>query len=181
MGGAHVRAVASRNGHGLGKSVCPEIHLIAGQGVAGDAHCGERVKHRSRVAQNPDQPNLRQVHLVHAELLDELGGKGFDVPPGALGENILTRGIDLLALPTGAQLAFPSGAVIEITGLRNPCIQLNGHTPGLMDALLDRAPDGALIRKGGVMGIVLSGGIVRTGDALLLTRPDGAFVSLQPV
>jgi MOSC domain-containing protein YiiM len=176
-----VISVSARDGHGLGKVVLPHIRLIAGEGVEGDAHCGVTVKHRSRVAKDPTQPNLRQVHLIHAELLDEVAAKGFAVAPGALGENILTRGIDLLGLSQGSCLLFPSGAEVQITGLRNPCHQINGHTPGLMDALLDRASDGGLIRKGGVMGVVLTGGLVVAGDAVWVTQPRDSYQPLFPV
>lgn len=176
-----VVSVSARKGHGLGKTVSLFISLIEGQGVAGDAHCGVTVKHRSRVAKDPTAPNLRQVHVIHAELLEELSGKGFSVSPGDLGENILTRGIDLLGLPEGAILNFPSGARVRLTGLRNPCNQINGHTPGLMNALLDYAPDGSLIRKGGVMGVVETGGDVRSGDAITLVLPVGEPAPLRPV
>ncbi len=176
-----ILSTSARKGHGVGKTVLSEITLIAGQGVEGDAHCGEKVKHRSRARYNPSLPNLRQVHLIHGELLDELAGKGFAIAPGELGENILTGGIDLLSLPTGSILSFPSGATVEITGLRNPCIQLERHKTGLMHALLDHAADGSLIRKGGIMGIVLTGGVVRAGDGVVITDPEGAFRPLQPV
>jgi hypothetical protein len=176
-----VISVSARNGHGLGKDVCPEIKLIAGQGVFGDAHCGKTVKHRSRVAKDPSQPNLRQVHLVHAELLDEVSAKGFTVKPGQLGENILTLGVDLLGLSTGALLHIGADAVVEITGLRNPCLQLNGHSEGLMNALLDRNATGGLVRMGGVMGIVRSGGVVRPGDGVRIEQPVGQHMPLLPV
>jgi MOSC domain-containing protein YiiM len=169
---AEIVSVSARRGHGLGKTVSLFITLVAGQGVAGDAHCGTAVKHRSRVVKDPAAPNLRQVHLIQQELLDELAGKGFMVAPGELGENILMRGLDLLTLPEGAEIGFPSGARIRLTGLRNPCSQINGHTPGLMNALLDRAADGRLIRKGGVMGIVLAGGDVQAGDAVDVMLPE---------
>jgi hypothetical protein len=175
-----VVSVAKRDGHGLGKICCESIELVAGEGVIGDAHRGVTVKHRSRVAKDPMQRNLRQVHLVHAELLAEVADKGFAVHPGELGENILTEGIDLLGLPVGARLGFPSGAEIEVTGLRNPCVQLEGHSKGLMAALLDRAADGSLIRKGGVMAIVVTGGRVGQGDPLTVSCPDIAR-PLQPV
>jgi len=178
---ATIASVSTRNGHGLGKTVASSILLIAGEGVAGDAHCGTTVKHRSRVAQDPDQPNLRQVHLVHAELLAELAAKGFTVAPGELGENILTRGLALLDLPTDTRLCFASGAVVRLTGLRNPCHQLNGHSAGLMNALLDRAVDGTLIRKGGVMGVVETGGVVRAGECVTLSLPGAPHSALQPV
>jgi MOSC domain-containing protein YiiM len=178
---AGVVSVSVRAGHGLGKDVRDAITLIEGEGVAGDAHCGQTVKHRSRVARDPNQPNLRQVHLIHAELLEELAERGFAVAPGALGENILTRGIDLLGLSQGVRLLFPSGAEIAITGLRNPCHQLNGHTPGLMDALLDRDADGALVRRSGIMAIVVRGGLVGSGDAVTLRRSAGPPLPLRPV
>ncbi len=181
MAGPKVISVSARDGHGLGKTIAASIQLIAGEGVDGDAHRGVTVKHRSRVAQNPDQPNLRQVHLVHAELLAELNAQGFAVASGELGENILTEGIALLDLSTGTRLRFPSGAMIMLTGLRNPCHQLNEHSPGLMNALLDHAPDGTLIRKGGVMGVIERGGIVRMGDAIMVIAPEVPPVSLQPV
>jgi MOSC domain-containing protein YiiM len=176
-----VVSVSARRGHGVGKTILPEIQLIAGQGVEGDAHCGEKVKHRSRARFNPSLPNLRQVHLIHAELQEELAGKGFEIVPGELGENILTRGIDLLALPTGTILSLPSGSEIEVTGLRNPCIQLERHKAGLMEALLDHALNGSLIRKGGIMGIVLAGGAAKTGDAIIVTYPQMPFAALKPV
>ncbi len=178
---ANVISVSARDGHGLGKTPCKFITLITGEGVQGDAHRGKTVKHRSRVAKDPTQPNLRQVHLIHAELLDEVAAKGFAVSPGALGENILTRGIDLLGLSTGTILRFPSGAAIEVTGLRNPCNQINGHTPGLMNALIDRADNGSLIRKGGVMGLVLGGGVVGVCDQIEVVMAEGHHLSLLPV
>ena len=175
-----VVAVCARKGHGVGKTLQLSIRLIAGQGVEGDAHCGEKVKHRSRVRFNPDQPNLRQVHLIHSELFDELAEKGFAISPGELGENILTSGIDLLAFPTGAILSIGE-ARIEITGLRNPCIQLERHKAGLMEAVLDRDAEGNLFRKCGVMGVVLTGGDVRVGDAIIAQTLDGSIAPLKPV
>jgi MOSC domain-containing protein YiiM len=177
----HVVSVSARGGHGLGKVVLPDIMLLKGLGVEGDAHCGATVKHRSRVAKDPAQPNLRQVHLIQHEVLDDLLDTGFQLLPGQLGENILTCGVDLLALPTGTILNFPSGAAVFITGLRNPCHQINGHTPGLMNALLDHTADGALIRKAGVMATVTTGGIVSAGDSISLTLPTSALMPLQPV
>lgn len=177
----HILSVSARDGHGLGKTVAASILLVAGEGVAGDAHRGVCVKHRSRVAKDPAQPNLRQVHLIHAELLAALAAQGFAVVPGELGENILTEGVALLDLPENTLLSFPSGVAIRLTGLRNPCHQLNGHTPGLMNALLDHAPDGTLIRKGGVMGVVARGGVVRAGDVLTITLPEPPHVRLAPV
>jgi MOSC domain-containing protein YiiM len=157
------------------------IRLLAGLGVEGDAHLGTTVKHRSRVARNPDQPNLRQVHLIQAELHDELRGGGFDVAPGAMGENVTTRGLDLLALPTGTLLHLGAEAVVEITGLRNPCGQLDGVAPGLMAATLDRDAEGNLVRKAGIMGIVLTSGEVRPDDAIRIELPPAPHIPLEPV
>ena len=157
------------------------IRLVAGLGVEGDAHQGEQVKHRSRVARDPHQPNLRQVHLIHAELHDELRARGFALAPGQMGENVTTRGIDLLALPTGARLHLGASAIVEITGLRNPCLQLDGIQPGLMKAVLDRDPDGNLVRKAGIMGVVLRSGELAPGDAIRVELPGGALRPLAPV
>ncbi len=167
-----VASVAAGPGHGFSKPVLDGIVLLAGLGVQGDAHLGVTVKHRSRVARDPTQPNLRQVHLLHGELLDELAGRGFAVAPGDIGENVLTRGIDLLALPQGARLRLGADALVEVTGLRNPCLQLDRFQPGLMTATLDRDARGGLVRKAGVMAIVIEGGPVRPGDAVAVTLPD---------
>lgn len=176
-----VKSVSASQGHTVSKVVLPEIELVQGQGVRGDAHAGVTVQHRSRVAKNPAQPNLRQVHLLHDELLLELQKNGFTVKPGLMGENITTSGIDLLGLPTGALLRFDSGAVVEVTGLRNPCDQLEGIQRGLMRAVLDRDNHGNLVRKAGVMGIVLTGGAIRAGDSIVVEPTIGQFVALQPV
>lgn len=180
---AHPRvlAVCAAAGHTMSKPALASISLIAGLGVAGDAHLGELVQHRSRVRRDPNQPNLRQVHLIHDELLDELRGAGFPVGPGMLGENITTRGLDLLGLPTGSLLHFDGGAVVEITGLRNPCVQLDGLFPGLMQAVLDRAPDGTLIRKAGVMGVVRAGASLLPGASITVEPPAGPAAALAPV
>jgi hypothetical protein len=177
----HVVAVAARATHRISKDREPMIRLLAGLGVEGDAHCGVTVKHRSRVAKDPSVSNLRQVHLIHAELLGMLAAKGFDIGPADMGENILTRGVDLLALPTGTRLGIGDQAIVEITGLRNPCLQLNGLVPGLMNAVLDRAEDGTLVRKAGVMGIVVAGGAIRPNDRIKIQLPEGKYRPLQPV
>ena len=176
-----VVAVSARGGHHFSKAPSLSIRLLTGLGVAGDAHMGETVKHRSRVRKDPTQPNLRQVHLIHAELFDELRGKGFVVAPADLGENVTTSGIDLLALPTGTRLHLGASAVIEITGLRNPCIQIDHFREGLMAATLDRDADGNLVRKAGIMGIVIADGDVRPGDAIRVEMPAGSHHPLQPV
>jgi MOSC domain-containing protein YiiM len=176
-----VTAVSLSPGHHFSKPNVLSIRLLKGLGVEGDAHAGEKVKHRSRVRRDPSQPNLRQVHLVHSELFDELRAKGFDVRAGDIGENVTTRGIDLLALPTGTRLRLGEAATVEITGLRNPCVQLDNFQKGLMAATLDKDADGNLIRKAGVMGVVLVGGEVRPGDTITIDLPAGAHQPLQPV
>lgn len=178
---ATVIAVSRSPGHTLSKPNEGSIRLLAGLGVEGDAHMGVTVKHRSRVAKNPTAPNLRQVHLVHAELHDELEAAGFRLAPGVMGENVTTRGIDLLGLPTGAKLRLGAAAVVEITGLRNPCSQLNKIQPGLMAATLDRDADGNLIRKAGIMGIVLAPGEVKPGDRIEVELPPEPRRKLEPV
>lgn len=177
---ARVEAVAASPVHGFSKTVLPSITLLAGLGVAEDAHQGITVKHRSRAAKDPTQPNLRQVHLIHAELFEELAGAGFDLRAGDIGENVLTRGVNLLALPRGALVRLGATACVEVTGLRNPCAQLDTFRPGLMRATLGRAPDGTLIRKAGVMAVVRTGGTVRAGDAIAVELPV-MHVALEPV
>ena len=166
-----VVAVSRSAGHTLSKPNEQAIRILVGLGVEGDAHAGAAVKHRSRVARDPTQPNLRQVHLLQAELFDELAARGFALKPGRLGENVTTRGLDLLSLPTGTRLQLGSQAVVEITGLRNPCVQLDRFAPGLMKAVLDHDAEGRLVRKAGVMGVVLEGGDVRPGDPISATFP----------
>jgi len=167
--------------HGFSKDVEAEIRIVAGLGVEGDAHSGETVKHRSRVAKDPTQPNLRQVHLIHAELFDELAEGGFTVLPGALGENVATRGIDLLGLPTGARLHLGESAVVEVTGLRNPCSQIEAFRTGLLAAVLSRGADGRLVRKAGVMSIVIAGGVLRAGDPIRVELPPPPHRPLERV
>lgn len=176
-----VEAVSRSATHTLSKPNEGGITLLEGQGVEGDAHMGATVKHRSRVARNPQQPNLRQVHLIHAELHDELRAAGFNVVAGQMGENITTRGLDLLALPAGARLHLGSAAVVEITGLRNPCAQLDRIQNGLMAAVLDKDAQGNLVRKAGVMGVVLTAGTVRPGDPIRVELPSAPHWPLQPV
>lgn len=180
-GHARVAAVCRAAEHALGKRAGERIRLVAGLGVEGDAHAGRTVQHRSRVARDPGRPNLRQVHLIHGELHDELRSRGFDVGPGVMGENVTTRGVELLALPTGTRLRLGDDAVVEVTGLRNPCAQLDGHERGLMAAVLDRAPDGALIRRAGIMAVVITGGDVRPGDPITTELPPEPHEPLRPV
>lgn len=158
--------------HRFSKQSVDAITLRTGRGVERDAHYGETVQHRSRIARDPTAPNLRQVHLIAAELLDELVERGFRVTPGALGENVTTRGVDLLALPTGARLQLGPAALIEVTGLRNPCVQLDRFQNGLQRAVLDRTAAGELVRRAGVMAVVLRDGVVRPGDSISLTLPE---------
>jgi MOSC domain-containing protein YiiM len=173
--------VAAAAAHRFSKTPAASITLVTGHGVAGDAHAGSTVKHRSRVAIDPGQPNLRQVHLVHAELFDALRASGFDLAPGDIGENVLTRGVALLDLPTGTRLHLGARAVVELTGLRNPCAQLDRFQHGLTKAMIDKAPDGAIIRKSGVMAIVIADGDVTPGDAILITLPALPHRALMPV
>lgn len=176
-----VIAVSRSGSHTFTKPNQEQITLIEGLGVEGDAHQGETVKHRSRVKRDPTQPNLRQVHLMHSELFDELGEQGFELSSGLMGENITTRGVDLLNLPAGTRLHIGESAVVEITGLRNPCAQLEQIKTGLMAATLDRDDDGNLIRKAGVMSVVIAGGDVRPGDGIQVELPVEPHRTLEPV
>jgi len=176
-----VVAVCSSSTHSFGKLPREAIRLIAGLGVEGDAHFGRTVQHRSRVALDPNQSNLRQVHLIHAELHDELRAAGFAVEAGQMGENITTRGVDLPTLPTGTLLHLGGEAVVEATGLRNPCVQLDAFRPGLMAAVLGRDKSGRLVRKAGIMGVVLIGGVVRPGDTIRVELPPPSHRPLDRV
>ncbi|MET9429723.1 MOSC domain-containing protein [Streptomyces sp. NPDC003036] len=181
MGGT-VTTVSSHGEHAFSKVNRPAITLLAGLGVEGDAHAGVTVQHRSRVAQDPTQPNLRQVHLIHEELFDEVAAAGFTVAPGELGENITTRGIDLLGLPTGTLLRIGREAVVEVTGLRNPCGQIDGFQAGLLKQVVGRDEEtGQIVRKAGSMGIVRTGGVVRPGDPIEAELPDGPHHPLERV
>jgi len=178
---AHIKALARDGEHRFSKISAEQLRLIAGQGVEGDAHCGETVKHRSRVAVDPMQPNLRQVHLIQSELFADLSAHGFVVSPGELGENITTEGIDLLALPRGTVLRIGAEVQLEVTGLRNPCGQIERFQPGLLAAVLDKGPDGEVIRKAGIMAVVRQGGVVRRGDAIDVELPALPHLPLERV
>ncbi|MGP3952906.1 MOSC domain-containing protein [Streptomyces sp. 7N604] len=180
MGGT-VTAVSRSRDHDFSKRTRESIRLVAGLGVDGDAHLGVTVQHRSRVAQDPTQPNLRQVHLIHEELFAEVREAGFEVGPGRLGENITTAGIDLLALPTGTLLRLGAEAVVEVTGLRNPCLQIDTFQDGLLKQVVGRDEDGRLVRKAGIMGIVVTGGEVRAGDAIGVELPAEPHRPLERV
>ena len=176
-----VVSTAKDGKHRFSKSVVAEIRVLAGLGVEGDAHQGTTVQHRSRMAVDPAQPNLRQVHLIHAELLEELHSKGFTAGPSDLGENVTTRGIDLLGLPRGTLLRIGASAVLEVTGLRNPCAQIERFQPGLLAAVLGRGPHGELIRKAGVMTTVQASGLIRPGDPIDIGRPSPPYLPLERV
>ena len=178
---AAVVAVHRSGRHGFSKCEENAIVLLEGLGVEGDAHAGVTVKHRSRVRRDPHAPNLRQVHLLQAELFEDLAARGFAVAPGALGENITTRGVDLLSLPAGTRLRIGDSAEVELTGLRNPCSQIDRFRPGLMAAVLDRDASGAIVRKAGVMGVVRTAGTVRRGDTIVVQMPPVPHHALQPV
>jgi MOSC domain-containing protein YiiM len=176
-----VTAVSRSATHTFSKPTVEVITLLAGLGVEDDAHAGVTVRHRSRVARDPGQPNLRQVHLIHAELHDRLAAAGFVVSAGVMGENVTTRGVDLLGLPTGTRLRIGPSAVVEVTGLRNPCQQLNAYQAGLMSAVLRRDEAGNVVRLAGVMGVVLAGGEVRPGDPIEVEQPAAPHRPLAPV
>ena len=178
---ATVTGVSRDGEHAFSKEPQDNIRLVAGLGVQGDAHAGRTVQHRSRVAVDPTQPNLRQVHLIHSELFDELRAAGFRVTAGQLGENATTRGLDLLNLPRGTRLHVGENAVLKVTGLRNPCAQLDTFQPGLLAAVLGRAEDGSLIRKAGIMSIVLKSGEVRPGDEVRVVLPPEPYEKLERV
>lgn len=180
---ATVIAVASDSGHNFSKPVRQSITLIEGLGVEGDAHLGVTVQHLYDKRKNPDAPNLRQVHLMHGELFDQLSGQGITVRPGQMGENITTRGVDLLNLSRGARLKFPSGAEIEITGLRFPCTKLNAIHPDLLEAVIDRTRKAGKrpYPLSGVMAIVIKGGGIKTTDAVNVDLPEGPHIPLLPV
>ena len=176
-----VTAVSRASGHKFSKPNQLSIRLAPGLGVEGDAHCGLTVKHRSRVAKDPAQPNLRQVHLIHDELFEELRATGFELAPGQLGENVTTHGIDLLGLPAGTRLMLGETAVVEVTGLRNPCVQIERFRQGLLAATLGRDAQGGLVRKAGIMGIVLAGGEIFPRDTIVVELPPEPQRALQVV
>ncbi|ELP61917.1 MOSC domain-containing protein [Streptomyces turgidiscabies] len=176
-----VVAVSSNGGYSFSKPNRDSVRLLAGLGVEGDVHAGTTVKHRSRMAKDPTQPNLRQVHLIHEELLAEVGEEGFEVAPGELGENITTRGVDLLALPVGTLLHIGDDVVLTVTGLRNPCLQIDHFEDGLLKRVVGRDAAGNVVRKAGIMSIVTEGGEVRPGDTIKAELPSGPHQALRPV
>jgi MOSC domain-containing protein YiiM len=176
-----VVSLSKDSDHNFSKEVCGSLIFLKGLGIEGDAHCGITVKHRSRVKANPTQPNLRQVHLVHSELISELQNSGFEVQPGTIGENILTSGVDLLSLPKNTILTLGSDVVLKVTGLRNPCAQLDNYQLGLTKAVLDKDEEGNLIRKAGIMAVVEEGGIVKVGDDIVIELPPKPHEALERV
>lgn len=178
---AQVSAVARDWEHRFSKRCISELKVVAGLGVEGDAHQGVTVKHRSRVAADPTQPNLRQVHLIHSELFHELRAKGFEIESADLGENVTTAGLDLLALPRNTLLAIGPEVVLEVTGLRNPCAQIERFQPGLLAAVLVRGPNGEVIRKAGIMTVVRTGGVIRPGDPIVVELPPPPHLPLERV
>ncbi|MFC8670573.1 MOSC domain-containing protein [Streptomyces sp. NPDC057199] len=180
MGGT-VAAVSSSGEYSFSKPNRDGITLLAGLGVEGDVHAGVTVKHRFRMEKDPSQVNLRQVHLIHEELFDEVREAGFEVAAGELGENVTTRGIDLLGLPAGTLLRVGDEAVVEVTGLRNPCAQIDGFQKGLMKQVVGRDQDGTVRFRAGVMSVVVTGGVVRPGDPVEVELPDGPHLPLQIV
>ncbi|WP_405524351.1 MOSC domain-containing protein [Streptomyces canus] len=176
-----VTAVSSNGEYSFTKPNRDSVRLLAGLGVEGDVHAGVTVKHRSRVAQDPTRPNLRQVHLIHEELFAEVGEEGFKVTPGELGENITTRGIDLLGLPVGTLLYIGDSAVLEVTGLRNPCLQIDNFQDGPLKQVVGRDEAGNIVRKAGIMSIVREGGVVRPGDTIEMELPSGPHRPLDRV
>lgn len=177
-----VLGVASDGTHRFAKAPRDRLMLLAGLGVEGDAHAGATVQHRSRRAREACAPNLRQVHLLHAELFAELEHAGFRVTPAQMGENVTTQGIDLLGLPRTTRLRLGGRALVALTGLRNPCRQIDENIgPGALAAVLGRAADGSLVRKAGVMAIVLESGEVRPGDPIEVWLPPSPWRPLEPV
>lgn len=176
-----VTAVSCNGQYSFTKPNRDSITLLAGLGVEGDVHAGVTVKHRSRVAKDPTQPNLRQVHLIHEELFAEVGAEGFKVVPGDLGENITTRGIDLLGLPVGTLLRIGDDAVLEVTGLRNPCLQIDNFQDGLLKRVVGRDEAGDIVLKAGIMSIVKEGGVVRPGAPITAELPSGPHRRLERV
>ncbi len=178
---ASVVALHVSEWHSFSKQNVGELELIAGVGVAGDAHAGPLVQHRSRVAADPTQPNLRQVHLIAGELFEALAAAGHQVSPGDLGENVTTEGVELHDLPVGSVIRLGETALIAVTGLRNPCAQIESFQPGLLQQVSYRDGTGALVRRAGIMGVVVLGGVVLVGDRIEVQPPPGPARPLERV
>jgi MOSC domain-containing protein YiiM len=235
MSDGSVTAVNRSGEYSFSKPGREQIVLVPGLGVQGDVHAGVTVRHRSRVRADPHQPNMRQVHLIQGELFHEVGEQGYTVSPGNLGENVTTRGLDLLGLPRGAVLRFGVEAKSEgggqnegegengsardviaaarrvtlsaeseravaaleaavereagfdqrpavvITGLRNPCGQIDNFEEGLLGEVAYKDEEGRFVRKAGVMGVVLRGGVVRPGDPVTVDLPPAPHEALDRV
>ncbi|MFF8972213.1 MOSC domain-containing protein [Streptomyces sp. NPDC014995] len=179
--GGRVTAVSRNGDYSFTKPNRDSVTLVAGFGVEGDVHAGATVKHRFRMRKDPSQPNLRQVHLIHEELFEEVRGSGFEVAAGELGENVTTRGVDLLGLPVGTRLRLGAEAVVEVTGLRNPCAQIDGFRKGLLKEVVGKGADGRAVFRTGVMSVVVSGGVVRPGDPVTVELPNGPHRPLEIV
>ncbi|RWZ51491.1 MOSC domain-containing protein [Labedella phragmitis] len=176
-----VVSVSLDRGHHFSKPTVPEIVLLEGLGVEGDAHAGTTVQHLSRKRWHKDEPNLRQVHLIHSELFAELADEGFSVGPGQLGENVTTTGVELLDLPRGTVLRLGGDASVEITGLRNPCVQIDRFQDGLMKSCIRVDDDGTVERRTGVMAVVRSSGVIRPGDGITVVLPPEPHEPLSTV
>ena len=180
MSAPAVTAVAASPTHSFTKTLQPAITLVAGLGVKGDAHYGEKIQHLYDMRKDPSQPNTKQVHLIHSELFDEVAAKGFTVTPGDLGENITTRGIDLLSLPESAQLHIGE-CIITVTGLRGPCKKINRFGDGLLNEMIVPRKDGPPILKCGIMGVIDKGGEIRAGDGIKVVLPDGPHINMKRI
>jgi len=178
---AYVLGVSRDSAHNFSKPPVTSIRVIEGLGVEGDAHAGRTIQHLGRMRSDPTLPNLRQVHLIHAELHDELRALGYDVNPGELGENVTTRGLDLLGLPQHTRLHIGPDAILEVTGLRSPCQQINTYTPGLLKEVIQTHEDGSIIRKTGIMTVVVTTGGIHPGDPIAVHLPDGPHLPLEVV
>lgn len=168
----HVIGVHVGSAHTFSKTSQDVIRLIENHGVEGDAHAGSCDQHLFHIRRFGEQPNLRQVHLIQAEFFDEVAEKEHVVRSGELGENITTRSVDLLNLPTGTRLQLGRDAIIELTGLRNPCHQIDQFQEGLLQHCKEATPNG-VVRKAGVMAIVLHGGDVKANDRIMVDLPAG--------
>ena len=176
-----VVAVSLNPKHTFSKLPQLSIHLLAGLGVEGDAHCGSTVRHRYLVRRNPAAPNRTQVHLLEAEFLEALATDAPNFPafhPGDFGENILTRSIRLISLPLGTRLHLGPTAIVELTGLRSPCKQMNTLRPGLMKASF---VPGTRRHRAGVMAVVLEAGTLSAADTIHVELPPEPHIALRPV
>ena len=156
---AAVVGLSIDDGHHFSKRAVERVTMVAGVGIEGDVHAGPLVQHRSRVRVDPNQPNLRQVHLIDDAVFAVAASAGFEIDHGDLGENVTVSGLDVHGLAVGTMLRLGESAFVAVTGLRNPCGQINGLRPGLLD-VLRRADGGDIVRRAGIMGVVVRGGEV---------------------